>query len=187
MPCQLHSKHNKLQTLQILNIYLHITSSFTMLLFFLQLFSNFDTSSNHLYVGVLCSYMAADYKSESERTETPFLRGLKTSQFAGVPSCPYLEQPNIISGLPAQGRSPYWMHHIWYVLHYTRVASGLEKSGKFDIFSRSGKCQGILKIGQWKIKIPKSQGKVREKSFWRTHFSFTSTCIGYCSLLALNI
>jgi len=30
----------------------------------------------------------------------------------------------------------------------TRVASGLEKSGKFDIFSRSGNCQGILKIGQ---------------------------------------
>jgi len=29
-----------------------------------------------------------------------------------------------------------------------RVASGLEKSGKFDIFSRSGNCQGILKIGQ---------------------------------------
>jgi len=30
----------------------------------------------------------------------------------------------------------------------SRVASRLEKSGKFDIFSRSGNCQGILKIGQ---------------------------------------
>jgi len=29
-----------------------------------------------------------------------------------------------------------------------RVASGLEKTGKFDIFSRSGNCQGVLKIGQ---------------------------------------
>jgi len=32
--------------------------------------------------------------------------------------------------------------------HNNRVASRLEKSGKFDIFSRSGNCQGILKIGQ---------------------------------------
>ena len=46
---------------------------------------------------------------------------------------------------------------------FRRVASGLEKSGKFDIFSRSGNCQGILNIGQWKIKILKSQGKIREK------------------------
>jgi len=66
-----------------------------------------------------------------------------------------------------------------------RVASGLEKSGKFDIFSRSGNCQGILKIGQWKIKILKSQGKVREFFLIRTHFSITS--IGNGSLLALNI
>jgi len=53
----------------------------------------------------------------------------------------------------------------WWVLclYLIRVASGLEKSGKFDIFSRSGNCQGILKIGQWKIKILKSQGKVRKK------------------------
>jgi len=34
------------------------------------------------------------------------------------------------------------------VLPSFRVASGLEKPGKFDIFSRSGNCQGILKIGQ---------------------------------------
>ena len=31
---------------------------------------------------------------------------------------------------------------------FGRVASGLEKSGKFDIFSMSGNCQEILKIGQ---------------------------------------
>ena len=41
-----------------------------------------------------------------------------------------------------------------------RVATGLEKSGKFDFFSRSGNCQGILKIGQGKMKFQ----KVREKS-----------------------
>jgi len=33
-------------------------------------------------------------------------------------------------------------------LLFIRVASGLKKSGKFDIFSRSVTCQGILKIGQ---------------------------------------
>jgi hypothetical protein len=31
---------------------------------------------------------------------------------------------------------------------FNRVASGLEKSGKLGIFSRSGNCQGILKFGQ---------------------------------------
>ena len=36
----------------------------------------------------------------------------------------------------------------WYVPLAGRVASGLEKSGKFDIFSRSGNCPGILKISQ---------------------------------------
>ena len=35
-----------------------------------------------------------------------------------------------------------------YILIFFRVASRLEKSGKIDIFSRSGNCQGILKIGQ---------------------------------------
>ena len=44
-----------------------------------------------------------------------------------------------------------------------RVASGLEKSGKCDIFSRSGNCQGILKSSKWKIKILKRQGKSQGK------------------------
>ncbi|KAJ8315422.1 hypothetical protein KUTeg_007572, partial [Tegillarca granosa] len=32
----------------------------------------------------------------------PFLRALKTEKFKGVALCPFLEQPNIVSGLPAQ-------------------------------------------------------------------------------------
>ena len=34
------------------------------------------------------------------------------------------------------------------IFSINRVASGLEKSGKFDTFSRSGNCQGVLKIGK---------------------------------------
>ena len=37
-----------------------------------------------------------------------------------------------------------------------------EKSGKYDFSSRSGKSQGILKIGQGNFKYQESQGKVRE-------------------------
>ena len=51
-----------------------------------------------------------------------------------------------------------------------RVASGLEKSGKFDIFSRSGNCQGILKIGQWKNKNPQKSGKSQGKIILKDTF-----------------
>ena len=37
-----------------------------------------------------------------------------------------------------------------------------EKSRTFDYFSRSGKSQGILQIGQGNFKYQESQGKVRE-------------------------
>ena len=38
----------------------------------------------------------------------------------------------------------------------------MEKSGKFDFSSRSGKSQGILQIGQGNFIYQESQGKVRE-------------------------
>jgi len=63
-----------------------------------------------------------------------------------------------------------------------RVASGLEKSGKFDIFSRSGNFEN------WSVKNknPQKSGKRQGKIILKDTFSITSTCIGYCSL-ALNI
>lgn len=56
------------------------------------------------YVSTLCSTYTSDYRGEvpiSEMT-VPFLRALKTEKFKGVALCPFLEQPNIVSGLPAQ-------------------------------------------------------------------------------------
>lgn len=72
--------------------------------FFIQLFSAIDSGSKHFYMSVLCTYMTSEYKSELPVSEMnpPFLRALKTAMFAGTPVCPYLEQPNLVSGLPAQ-------------------------------------------------------------------------------------
>ncbi len=49
---------------------------------------------------------ACDFKSDQTPgdLETPFLRALRTEPFEGSPLCPYLEQPNAFTGLPAQGK-----------------------------------------------------------------------------------
>ncbi|KAH3729968.1 proteasome assembly chaperone 1-like isoform X2 [Dreissena polymorpha] len=69
-----------------------------------QLFSCISTASPHFYMSILCSYMTSEYRSEVPVSDMnpPFLRALKTPRFAGTPLCPYLEQPNLVSGLPAQ-------------------------------------------------------------------------------------
>ena len=67
-----------------------------------QVFSSLK--SEELYVGVLATASVSDYKSETAANDldTPFLRALKTQEFKGTPVCPYLEQPNTMTGLPAQ-------------------------------------------------------------------------------------
>lgn len=58
----------------------------------------------NVYAAILCTNPVADYKSQLPPGDvpTPFLRALKTTKFRGTPTCPYLEQPNMITGLPAQ-------------------------------------------------------------------------------------
>ncbi|WAR07124.1 PSMG1-like protein [Mya arenaria] len=60
--------------------------------------------SPSLYASILCSTMLSEYRSDVpvSELETPFLRALKTGRFAGTPVCPFLEQPNLLSGLAAQ-------------------------------------------------------------------------------------
>ncbi|XP_062869908.1 proteasome assembly chaperone 1 [Trichomycterus rosablanca] len=56
-----------------------------------------------LNVTVLSDFPLADYKTSDylSGSSTPFLRALKTTSFTGSLPCPALEQPNIITGLPA--------------------------------------------------------------------------------------
>jgi len=68
------------------------------------------------------------------------------------------------------------------VFGFYRVASGLEKSGKFYIFSRSGNFENWSVINKNPQKSGKSQGKIILKD---TFFSIISFAFG--SLLALNI
>lgn len=58
-------------------------------------------------MAILTSVAVNEYRCEVSTTDlqTPFLRALRTEPFKGTPLCPYLEQPNSLSGLPAQGLS----------------------------------------------------------------------------------
>jgi len=55
-------------------------------------------------VVVLTTNLVSRYHSEQCQSDllAPFLRSLNTSTFSGRPCAPYLEQPNVISGLAAQ-------------------------------------------------------------------------------------
>jgi len=72
-------------------------------------------SSIHLdkaYIALLSSTNTGGYCSDTTPSEldTPFLRALKTDKFLGVPVCPILEQPNMLTGLPAQLMTFFQVH-----------------------------------------------------------------------------
>ena len=71
--------------------------------FLFQLFSHLPKQKTQ--VVVLGTSAVSNYKSEKapEDIQPPLLRALKTSEYHGSVACPYLEQPNVITGLPAQG------------------------------------------------------------------------------------
>lgn len=58
-----------------------------------------------LSVTVLSDCSVAEYKTADylHGSSAPFLRSLRSSAFDGRPACPSLEQPNIVTGLPAAG------------------------------------------------------------------------------------
>jgi hypothetical protein len=57
------------------------------------------------FVTILNTLQVSDYKCEDSigNVKLPFLRELRTDSYAGDGVCPYLETPNTISGLAAQG------------------------------------------------------------------------------------
>nr|UCK81621.1 proteasome assembly chaperone 1 [Arenicola marina] len=83
-----------------------------------QLFSGVSLK-DAIYVGVLATSAASNFKSEVAHGELPcpFLRSLHTSAFKGRPVVPCLEQPNIISGLAAQVLSHCQVHQVAAVLY----------------------------------------------------------------------
>eukprot|EP00064_Thunnus_orientalis_P022082 superscaffoldBa00007148_g22265 len=62
----------------------------------------------------VADYKAADYLSSSS---VPFLRSLHTSAFSGPPVCQSLEQPNIITGIPAAVLNHCQAHRIATVVY----------------------------------------------------------------------
>lgn len=74
-----------------------------MLISVLQVLGSMQRRS--LSVTVLSDSPVAEYKtpSYSNGSGAPFLRALKTSAYTGTLPCPLLEQPNIVTGLPAAG------------------------------------------------------------------------------------
>ncbi|XP_064596687.1 proteasome assembly chaperone 1-like [Liolophura sinensis] len=67
-----------------------------------QLFDHIDLSEAQ--VAVLSSSVTSEYRTDVPSSEltVPFVKALRTQAFTGSPFCPYLEQPNIVNGLPAQ-------------------------------------------------------------------------------------
>lgn len=61
--------------------------------------------SRELSVTVLSDSSVADYKTADylSSSSAPFLRSLHTSALSDRPVCQSLEQPNIVTGLPAAG------------------------------------------------------------------------------------
>ena len=61
---------------------------------------------DNTYIAVMTNVPATEYRSERSLNDTPlpFMRALKTAKFKGTPTCPILEQPNFVSGLPAQSK-----------------------------------------------------------------------------------
>ena len=55
-------------------------------------------------MSILCSAHTSEYKAETPISEMqpPFLRALRSTKYQGTPLAPYVAQPNIVTGLPAQ-------------------------------------------------------------------------------------
>ncbi|XP_049598893.1 proteasome assembly chaperone 1 [Syngnathus scovelli] len=72
-----------------------------------------------LHVTVLSDSSVADYKSAEYLGghSAPFLRSLHTTTFNGPPVCPALEQPNILTGLPAAVLNHCQVHRIPAVVY----------------------------------------------------------------------
>ncbi|XP_013881718.1 proteasome assembly chaperone 1 [Austrofundulus limnaeus] len=75
--------------------------------------------SRELSVTVLSDSSVADYKTADylSSSSAPFLRSLHTSAFSHQPVCQSLEQPNIVTGLPAAVLNHCQVHRIAAVVY----------------------------------------------------------------------
>ncbi|KAL3881577.1 hypothetical protein ACJMK2_027999 [Sinanodonta woodiana] len=82
-----------------------------------ELFSTVDISE--CCILILAVSMTSDYRSEVPVSDiaAPFMRALRTSKYLMTPLCPYLEQPNIISGLQAQLLTYSQLHNAKAILY----------------------------------------------------------------------
>ncbi|XP_071113877.1 proteasome assembly chaperone 1-like [Haliotis cracherodii] len=88
-----------------------------------EVLGGFELSS--CYVAVLCSLMTSEYKSDIPISEltTPFLRGLKTAHYPASPACAILEQPSMLTGLPAQVMSYCQVHGVKAIVYISYTDS----------------------------------------------------------------
>ncbi|KAK2169490.1 hypothetical protein LSH36_9g02003 [Paralvinella palmiformis] len=109
---RLKNKPSVLFVLSTLQVSQYQTPSWTD-----QLFSHLSMSNAD--VVVLTTNLVSRYHSEQCQSDllAPFLRSLNTSTFSGRPCAPYLEQPNVISGLAAQIMTYLEIHQVSGVLY----------------------------------------------------------------------
>ncbi|CAC5424793.1 PSMG1 [Mytilus coruscus] len=71
------------------------------------------------YVSLLCSAHTSEYKADIPISdmEVPFLRSLRSTKYLGTPLAPYVDQPNIVTGLPAQCLSYCQVNKVIAVLY----------------------------------------------------------------------
>ncbi|XP_071135747.1 proteasome assembly chaperone 1-like isoform X2 [Mytilus edulis] len=71
------------------------------------------------YVSILCSAHTSEYKADIPISdmEVPFLRSLRSTKYLGTPLAPYVDQPNIVTGLPAQCLSYCQVNKVIAVLY----------------------------------------------------------------------
>lgn len=90
----------------ILPIVIVLASNFAHSQFSLSISQVFDClQQRELNVTVLSDSSVSEYKTADYLcgSSTPFLRSLKSRAFTGASACGSLEQPNIVTGLPAAG------------------------------------------------------------------------------------
>lgn len=82
-----------------------------------QLMSCLNLCEGHIVI--FGSTFTSEYKSEVPTSDMnpPFMRALKTASFLGTPMAPYLEQPNVATGLPAQMLTYCHIHKLNAVLY----------------------------------------------------------------------
>ncbi|XP_071956786.1 proteasome assembly chaperone 1-like [Antedon mediterranea] len=88
-----------------------------------QLFEHIKTEN--LYVTVLSSSLVTEYRSSRLVSElpTPFLRALRSTAYKAKPQSPFLESPNMVSGLPAAILNHCQIQSIAAVLYVSFVDS----------------------------------------------------------------